>query len=258
MKASARLIKAFIALVVSCVLCIAVCLAWFAQNEKVDANGMQTMVFDGDMGEFKVKAYHLSKVTETNNTHFTVHSQYEEGSEVIMPTYGKLDDPNIPYTTAVLLEVKFIGNANGETKNYTIRADCNEKYGFAGQTAVNDTFDCFLSDAIEIFKTVTVVKDGENVVGGTADISGAGEKFTYETTETVNNEQKTVTKKRNMTLVEDFSGSQTFYFIINYSEENITKLYQLAADNGGGVFSAINFNFGSNVEKDIVFYIQGS
>lgn len=252
MKTSARLIKAFIALVVSCVLCIAVCLAWFAQNEKVDANGMQSMVFDGDIQDFTVTAYRLVKVNENDNTNFKVHSKYDEGSAVEMPAYGKLDDPSIPYTTAVLLEVTF----NGNDKNYTIRADCNTKYGFFGP-AVADTFNCYLSDAVEIFKTVTVAKDGENVVCGTATVSGAGEKFTYEETETVNGETKTVTKKQNMTLVENYSGSSgAFYYIINYSEENITKLYQLAADNGGGISSAINFNFGSNGEKDIVFYIQ--
>lgn len=249
MKASARLIKAFIALIVSGILCISVCLAWFAQNEKIDANGMQSEIHDGNITEFRISAYYLVK-DEDDASLFTIGQKFASNSAIKMPEYGGLDGTK---TTAILLEFSYAC----KEKTFTIKADCNEKYGFDGQTPVNDTFECFLSDAVEIFKTVTVTKSGGAVVGGTATVGAAGETFTYEENETVDGETVKVIKKQSLVLADDIaSGEGAFYCIIDYSEDNITELYALAADNGGGISSAINFIFGTQSEKDIVFYMQ--
>lgn len=243
MKATKRLVRALLALIASIVLCIGVCLAWFASNSDVDANGLNSGVHSSDITKFEVNAYKLTASSE-NSGIFTVGERYSKSSAIEMPTYGSgLGGERI--TTAVLLEISYTCS----TKTFRIQADCNKMYGFEGQTPVDDTFVCYLSDAVEIFKTVAVTKNGGEVTGGMAEITGNGETFTR----VVNGK----IEKQSLLIANNIvSGDGAFYCIIDYSEENITNLYQLAADNGGGISSKINFSFGTSDERDIVFYME--
>lgn len=243
MKATKRLIKALIALIASVVLCIGVCLAWFATNDNVGADDMQSAVHGENITKFEVNAYKLT-ATADNAGNFTIGEIYDKSSAIVMPTYGDTLDGERT-TTAVLLEISYECNE----KTFRIQANCNQKYGFDMDKSTPDTFVCYLSDAVEIFKSVDVTKSGGKVVGGTAEITGEGETFTLEVDGEI--------RKRNLSIADNItSGNGAFYCIIDYSEENIQELYSLAADNGGGISSAINFSFGTSDVRDIVFYME--
>lgn len=250
MKATKRLVKAVAALVASVILCIGVCLAWFAVNDNVDANGLNSSVAGENITKFNVSAYSLSE----NGDGYTIGEKVQGNGSVVMEAYGsELDGTR--KTTALLLEISY----DCKDKTFRIQAECNKKYGFEGQTPNDDdTFVCYLSDAVEIFKNVTVTKNGENIVGGTVSKGGAGETFTEEKTTTdENGAEETLIIKNGLLIADGITkGSGAKYCIIDYSEYNIMRLYALAADSGGGISSTINFSFGTQDEKDIVFYME--
>lgn len=256
MKASARLIKAFIALVVSCVLCIAVCLAWFAQNEKVDANGMQTEVRDNNIHNFTVTAYDL-EANDSGGYNITgEHAKTNNGVE--MTAYGNDLNTGLRNQTALLLEFSY----NCSDKTFRVQAECNKNFSFAeAVTPTGDTFKSYLSDAVELFvhDGITVTKTGDGkVIGGTVTVNSKSLMFIEENdvTDADGNVNTEITKHDVLIADKIAAGTGTVYCIIDYSEVNIERLYSKAADNGGTISSKINFSFVTAGERDIVFYME--
>lgn len=250
-KVTKRLIGAIGALIVSVVLCIGVCLAWFASNDDVNGNGLSSSVHDEDISEFVVSAYSLTKNADGT---YAIGAK-SSGSLVEMAAYGG-GLIGSETTTALLLHITYV--TKNPNKTFRVQANCNKEYSLTPKEDENDTFQCYLSDAVEIFKDVTVTKSGTEVAGGTLEINAAGEKFAKE--ETVNGEK--VTNKYDIPIAEDLksdSGSGEVFCVIDYSEDNITALYAIAAENGGGISSQIKFSFGAtDGATDIVFFIEES
>ncbi len=242
MKATKRLFKAIIALVASLVLCIGVCLAWFASNGDVDANGLNESIRSINITKFEIEAYELTFVdTKTvggkSVTTYTVGDSAGTTGGVTMAEYGGLG------TTALLLKFTY-SFEDTLNKNYSIYADCQKT---RGEIVISDKTDatggmlleCALSSVVSFYDI------GEVTVGTTV-------------TQTDEKEEKEVpdTDGNLITLsggISDETLSGTFYCIIDYVEDKIYSQYYEALNIEGTTFSTP-----MDFVKDIEFYMGES
>lgn len=243
MKATKRLVKALMALVASIILCIGVCLAWFATNGKVEANDMNSNIKSTNIIQFDIEAYELTdKKTHTSDgnsvTTFIVGNK-KDGASIVMAEYGGLVNASV---TALLLKFtyKFDDNLN---KNYAVYADCESTRGAITSTgtgadlvlkcalsSVIDFYDVSATGEIEVGTTVTQLtgKQGEN----------AGESGTL------------IALKDGIT---DSVKSGSFYCIIDYTENKIfAQYYKALSIEGTSLSTPMDFL------PDIEFYIGES
>ena len=121
MKISKRLIKAIIALVASVALCVGICFAWYARNEKLKADGVTSSIKSINIKSFTVTAITLKdkttqRVDGKDVTTYSVGTVVSDTSALMAP-YGNLDGDE----TALLLEFKYTFN-EVLGKNYGIFA----------------------------------------------------------------------------------------------------------------------------------------
>lgn len=237
MKASKRLITAIIALVVSVILCVGVCFAWFLQNSKVDANGIDPGIRSTNITAFSVTAISLSgKTTSTQNgqsvTTYTVGSAVSNKSALMAP-YGNMDNEE----TALLLEFKFTFAAN-LGKNYGIFAHLQRRIGESKVQVIPDTesldydFKCDLSSATGFY--------GAEVSGTTVTLGAK-----------INGVNANLVSLNGGAATDGIVKSElTFCCIIDYEETAIDLLYRTAGDMGGEIWSQMRF------DNDIDFYME--
>ena len=232
MKVSARLIKAIIALAVSVVLSIGVCLAWFVTNGNVDADGLDSFIKSTNISDFKITAYYLTNPVEADGVvSYTVGDESEDHE---MLAYGNIDDS----ATALLLkfECTFIDVMG---KNYDISASFTKKIKDEVEANTGEyDLKCNLSEVLDFFKVVGItgtVAEGDTVTLGD---------------ELAPNEDKTEI---------DLNGSEatdnplkyTFYCIIDYNEEDIQAKYFYALNNVEGCSLSSKMRF----ENNMSFYV---
>lgn len=235
MKATKRLVKALIALVASVILCIGACLAWFATNNDVNANGLQSQINDINIKSFTVTAYSLKgkKVTSGVTTYAVGSEVTPNNGGINMEAYGNLWGKE----TALLLEFKYEFNEN-LGKNYAIYAELEKTIGeVIKNTATGTEYDflCDLSLATGFY--------GATVAGVTADsvVTRNGE-LTAE-----DEDEKQINLNGGAAA---YGDGLVFYCIIDYDARNMESLYLEICEMGGSIFSKMLF------EDDISFYMQ--
>ncbi|MGN1373158.1 MAG: InlB B-repeat-containing protein [Candidatus Coproplasma sp.] len=267
-RASKKLINAIIALVVSVILCIGVCLAWFSMNSDVSGNGLQTQVKSGDIVDFKVTAYYLDYDTNAysvakgnftlNGTTITV----DYNDDKIINTLssesdGTKKDVMRPYsvsggyTTAVLFKIDY-EIVDGSTKKFRIFAECDKDSRLkVTDEDKDDNFISYLSNTVTfISATQSATASGTSTFAEGTDTTP---DYTYTYTE---NADATAfvggvglrEKDFNIGLKEgiedtdktdgtNFSGTE--YFIMDYEKERFTYISSLLLESGGGLNSGL-------------------
>lgn len=241
LKATKNLIRAVIALVASLVLCIGVCLAWYAQNGKVWGDGLNSNIKSTNITQFDVEAYTLSdKVTQTVDgtsvTTFTVVDKIEGDNPVKqMTAYGGMVDVKV---TALLLKFTFTFD-DTLNKNYAIYANCTDTR--SPITGDGTLLECALSSVISFYGMNSGETEESTTVTQKAEIKG---------------EAVPDTNRSLITLKDGISDSQksgTFYCIVDYVEDKIFTQYYKALTINGTTFST-PMDFSSDIE----FYIGES
>lgn len=234
MKASARLVKALIALVVSVVLCIGVCLAWFSSNGKTDADGMGSHIKSTNIKTFSVKAFSLTDRKESGGVVTYTVGDERKGNSVIMEEYGNIQGNE----TAILL--RFYCAFIEETgKHYDIAAEFAQevKAPVAEDTEGDCDLMCNLSEVLDFFGAVIggTVKKGDKVVQGSS-LKPAEDGG-----------------KVNLNGGEAYDGdlTYTFYCIIDYSDSAIEEKYLYALNNIEGC----SLNSQMRFVKNMSFYV---
>lgn len=241
MKATKRLFKAIAALVASLILCIGVCLAWFAVNRKVEANDSNSRIGDINIKDFEVKAYRLTFTGNTNGLpNYTVGDEALSES-VKMHDYGGLVNDD---TTALLLEFSYTFYED-LGKTYAIFADCDSTRGeITGGTVDGEMrLNCALSSVIsfyDIYGTQTGAKPA------------AVRQSTAKSAEAVEDTDGSVVTILDGITDTGADGTETlkFYCIIDYVENRIYAQYYRALTIPGTTFSTP-----MDFENDIYFYI---
>ncbi|MCM1545890.1 MAG: hypothetical protein NC033_02530 [Clostridiales bacterium] len=240
MKASARLIKALLALAGSVVLSIGVCLAWFATNGEVDANDLNSMIKSTNISEFNITAYNLTDKTSGANGAVSyklgsVRGESAKGDAIELPVYGGLGVD----VTAILLrfDCKFI---EPEGNNYDVAAAFSEKVGDEVEKYGTDGIDliCELSDVLDFYVTDATT---ETTVGNSVAL---GEKISHskEDTELILN---------GGAASDTESITYSFFVIIDYNEQSIEEKYAFALNNVEGCTLNSQMKFASNMS----FYV---
>lgn len=227
LKASKRLIQAIVALIVSLVLCIGVCFAWFALNGKVDATGLNNAVRGINIKTLEVKVYRLD-ATDNENV-YTKGDLIKSGK---MDNYGGI----ISSPTVVLLEITYEFEQS-LAKTYDIRALCSDAERKVEKEKNADSFNCNLSDAITFYSAV----------------AGTGNSFTLAKSDSFyNGNVKSLDLKLTSVncAASEANKPYTFYCAVDYVDTYITQLYALALENQGTLNSKMTFG------ADIVFYMS--
>ncbi|MGN1060785.1 MAG: InlB B-repeat-containing protein [Candidatus Coproplasma sp.] len=258
-KASKRLISAIIALVASVLLCIGVCLAWFAVNNQVEGNGLQSQLRGEDIISFDVTAYFLDFDSEAQ-TYSIVNGNRDDildssGDKITVDFNGdgiinKQDEDKDAmrpftlvgaYTTAVLFKMDYV--LKGDTQKYfRLFAECPENTRIK---VVNESsaFKSNLSNSIEFYKA--------DVNGSDADIKNntfqkaSMEEFAF--TNSVHEQVFHVDLYDGINAsncgeksAEDDNFHCTKYVIMDYDRERFTYLSSLMLENGGGLNSVLS------------------
>ncbi len=243
MKVTKRLIKAVCALVASVVLCIGVCLAWFASNGEVGANGLDESIKSINITKFEIEAYKLTDMkTQTVDgesvTTFKV-GDAVNGDDVKMAEYGGLYSS----TTALLLKFTYSFEETLD-KNYAIYANCKNT---RGEVIDGGKVDGVLHVKCALSSVVSFYDIGEGESSESVTVTQKGEKAS---------EEVPATKGNIITLsggISDDELSGTFYCIIDYVEDKIyTQYYQALSIEGTTFSTPMDF------VKDIEFYMGES
>ncbi|MGN0808035.1 MAG: beta strand repeat-containing protein [Candidatus Coproplasma sp.] len=281
-RASKRLIMSIIALVASVILCIGVCLAWFAMNNEVSGNGMQTQVKSGDIVDFNVTAYYLNYETNAysvTNGNFELNGipvTVDYNNDKIINTLsteseGTKKDVMRPYsvsggyTTAVLFKVEY-EIVDGSSKKFRIFAECDEDSRLkVTDEDEDDNFTSYLSN------TVTFVSAAQSETASGTSTFAAGSDTTPNYTYTagadvtafvggVSLREKTFhiglkegLEDTNKTDGENYSGTE--YFIMDYEKERFTYISSLLLESGGGLNSGLTLT--GDITLGIEEYIDG-
>ncbi len=266
-KASKRLMSAIIALVVSIILCVGVCLAWFAVNNQVDGNGMNSQFRGDDLISFTVTPYYLDKPNK-EATDYNIASNGNIGVIVDNDNNGVIDDGDAMrpfslgelYTTAVLLKFDYVID-EASTKTFRIFAECPcplpetipetkaPQDAITRLAVVNDGADAFksnLSNAATFAKaTATVDADGKPTV--CSEEKGSDGKAIY--TPFVNNGHEKSFKlpfydgiDRTKLTANQTTGNLegTSYVIMDYDSDRFAYLSALMLESGGSLSSKLN------------------
>ena len=287
-RASKRLIHAIIALVASVILCIGACLAWFAMNNEVSGNGLQTQVKSGDIVDFKVTAYYLDYssgnknysvvagdselIKDANGTQLTID---HNGDKIInsLTSEGVTGDMDVmrpysvngAYTTAVLFKVEY-EIVDGSSKNFRIFAECDEDSRLkVEETVVENKFTSYLSN------TVTFVSATQSATPSGNSTFAAGDDTTPNYTYTAGADAQAFVggvglreKSFNINLSDGITTASlgeekknsngnyenTEYFIMDYEKERFAIISSLLLESGGDLRSTLTLN------GDITFGIE--
>ena len=234
MKASARLLKSLIALIVSVVLCIGVCLAWFASVKEVDADGLNSFIRSTNIKNFTVTAYSLTDKKTTGGVVSYKVGDALDGKTVKMEEYGNLYGNE----TAVLLkfECTFIETAG---KNYDVAAAFAQNV--EDPVVKDETGDCDLmcnlSEVLDFFGTdiTDTVAKGDTVTRGSE----------------LSPEEDGSEVNLNGGAASDGDLTYTFYCIIDYSDTRIQAKYMYALNNIEGC----SLNSQMRFEDNMSFYV---
>lgn len=238
LKASKRLVTAIIGFVLSLVLCIGVCLAWFAINGEVDANGLNSGMRGINITQFSVTAYTLKdRKTANGVTTFTLGEEATVVDDAVkMENYGNL----FGRETALLLEFSYdFDKALGS--NYGIFAEftktIEDENGVVENPESNGNFLSDLSAATAFYGASLAAGTG----GATVVTQSAG--LTADESERVN--------LNNSAATDEHAGTvEKFYCIIDYDQQKISDLYLRVTFLGGSIWSQIEFNY------NMLFYIK--
>ena len=244
MKATKRLLKAVALLAASVILCIGVCLAWFAVNGKVDATDAETHINDMNIKDFEVKAYRLTLDGYTDDAPTYTVGKEAFSESVKMTDYGGLIANT---STALLLEFSYTFYDDlGRT--YAIYAGCNDT---RGQITEGDTVEgvmhlsCALSSVIDFYD----IKGSQ---------TGAKPSTVTQNTEAKAGRDVPNTDGSIITILDGISDSGAdgrttvkFYCIIDYVENKIYSQYYKALTIEGTTFSTP-----MDFANDIYFYIE--
>ena len=291
-KASKRLINAIIALVASVILCIGVCLAWFAMNDEVTGEGMQTQIKSGDIVSFNVTAYYLD-YSSSNNNYKVVAGDSElikdangtkltidhNGDKIINSltstgTTGDMDvmrpySVNGGYTTAVLFKVEY-EIVDGSSKKFRIFAECDEDSRLKVTEVSKDKFKSYLSN------TVTFVSATQSATANGSSTFAEGDDTTPNYTYTAGETNTAFVggvglreKSFNINLSDGITTASlgeekknsngnyenTEYFIMDYEKERFTYISSLLLESGGGLNSSLTLT--GDVVLGIEEYTEG-
>lgn len=250
MKVTKRLIKAICALVASVVLCVGVCLAWFANNDDVEASGLNNGIRSINITKFEVEAFNLTD-RQTQTIEGQSVTSYKVGAtagnnKVEMAEYGGLVGNS---TTALLLKFTY-SFENTLDKNYAIYADCKNARGAIGHNMDENgevigggilRLNCALSSVVGFYGI------GETSVSASSTVTQKAEMEEEEVSGTFGN---LITLKD---AISDSVKSGVFYCIIDYVENKIYTQYYKALTIEGTTFSTP-----MDFIEDIEFYIQES
>lgn len=265
-KASKRLIHAIIALVASVILCIGACLAWFAMNNEVSGNGLQTQVKSGDIVSFEVTAYYLDYnsvnenysvvvgnselIKDANGTPLAIDHNGDmiinssDSSKDVMRPYSLMGE----YTTAVLFKVEY-EIEDGSSKKFRIFAECDEDSLLNVERDGETTnFTSGLSNTITFVSATKSTKPSGNSTFAAGDDTP---NYTY--TQTVNANPTAFVggvglreKSFHLNLKGGIADTEaegnykgTDYFIMDYEKERFAYISSLLLKNGGGLNSSL-------------------
>lgn len=265
-KASKRLVISVIALVVSVLLCIGVCLAWFAMNNDVNGNGLQTQIRGDDIVSLQVTAYYLNTSSADTASSADTYvkaangNKDKDGNDIFDGTTainvdvnddGVIDngDKMRPfaygnsYSTAVLFEIDYELLSDSK-KTFRIFAECPSDTADTRLTVKedeedekDDNFTSNLSNAVK-FNEVTTDST-------TYSTDGTSSAF-------INSEHEKSFKLdfyKGITVGED-GAKGTKYLIMDYDSEKFSYLSSLVLENGG------NLNSGLELTGDITIGIE--
>lgn len=257
-KASKRLIWSIIALVASVVLCIGVCLAWFAANREVYGEGLHTNLHSKDIIDFKVTAYYLNEgKDEANAGTFTKgDGNLDPDKKVIdkngdgeINTTGEKDvmrpfSLDNAYTTAVLYKIDYVlaGDVNSD-KTFRIFAECPDTSRIKVETSDRVSFNSSLSNAVKFFNATANGSDPDTAVyTPTVNTEDAFTNLDHEKKFRVNfyNGIQGKENSDDCTINADGNWAGTKYVIMDYGSDRFAHLASLMLENGGSLNSKLN------------------
>ncbi|MGN0806266.1 MAG: InlB B-repeat-containing protein, partial [Candidatus Coproplasma sp.] len=260
-RASKRLISAIIALVASVLLCIGVCLAWFAVNDNVSGNGLQTQVKGGDIVSFNVTAYYLDFKGD-DKTNFI---KAETGNKTINGTLEEFDknsngvfdisaggndemrsyDPSKSYASAVLFEVSYEIKADSE-KTFRIYASCSdttEHFTVKNEFTVikdsdpnNDIYYSSVSNSVFLSEAISEI--GVYSYNSLVNKTFINGDYTKEFTKYL---RTGITKE---------NAKCTLYYIMDYDEALFNTLTNKMLNSGGTLISTLS------LDGDVIFGME--
>lgn len=253
-KTKFPIIRAVTALCVSVVvfaLVCASCFAWFAQNQKVDSNGINCLIEGPDITDMTVNAYKLKNKTQSTTT-----VTYEIDTPISKLSNMNEYDMLTTEVSAVLIEINYSIKQSTSTqyKTFTLSVTCENELNYVLTTddlilSDEEEYICNLSYAVG-FKLVNVDMS-DNSVTTTVDYDSSA---TFSTLD--NSTNKFIVKNTSLTIDDGIKNSSTqtsgtVYILMDYSELNINNLYALLLEKGN---AALQTRFVFN--DDIKFKLQ--
>ena len=252
MKITKRLIASIIMLALSVAFCVWAVFAWFSQNSRVDATGMQVSV-QGNELYMTVYVYRLGYFTQNN---VTVDSKYVQVSEepiaVIsnkdgismvsgeMPSYLGQGSMNC---SAVLVQIEVEATQNYSGGDVPVAITFGNNFSVKPEYDTNNNiigFNSNLSDVISVYPSSQETE-------GVYVISGNQLSFT--------SVENSSTSKTNIVLqdIAVAAGAKAQnYYIMDYSDSLMTYIYGLTSGFGGVVSAEITF------DNDLIFVLNDS
>lgn len=253
-KASKRLISAILALIASVLLCIGVCLAWFAVNNDVRGDGLQTQINSNEVVGFSVTAYFLD-YSSLNKTYSIVNGNkdiikdangnkitVDYNEDTIINSDGNNKDVMRPfslsgeYTTAVLFKIDYEILGSSEN-NFRIFAQCPDTSRIK-VTPVDGSPNNFTSSLSNTVKFVQAQKSGDDygaLTGKQTFVNELYEKsFHISLCDGINANSLGDGKKNGSGNYAD-----TKYVIMDYERDRFTYISSLLLESGGGLNSGL-------------------
>lgn len=243
-KASKKLITSLISFALSLVLCVGVCLAWFAVNNKVGSDGSKLGVRNSDIVRFEVTVHYLNGVTggyrQASNGNVTgtgtvdINGDGDLVSEDRMRPYGGLGNT---FATAVLFEIDY--EIVQSSKNYRIYASCPAESGLTVEPLDDEktNFESALSNTVG-FYGVKVSGEGGNAVFSKS--SNKADTFI----DNDNGKQNIIMLKEKIvpSTVDEETGNYVgkTYVIMDYMPESFIYLSSLMIGAGGSLQSKLS------------------
>lgn len=269
-RASKRLINAIIALVVSVIFCIGVCLAWFAVNDNVSGNGLQTQVKGADIVSFNVKAYYLDfngddkttfKLTGTNGGlggNVTINGTLKDFDK---NSNGEFDtssdgndemrsfDPSQNYASAVLFVVSYEIKADSE-KNFRIYATYPDT---TEHLTANNVFTVVKDSDPENDVYYSSVSNSVFLSEATSEATSEGVVYSYNSSNNktfVNGDYTKNYPQYLKTGITKEKATDTLYYIMDYDEALFNSLTNLMLTSGGTLSSTLT------LDGDVIFGME--
>ncbi|MGN0824214.1 MAG: Ig-like domain-containing protein [Candidatus Coproplasma sp.] len=250
-KASKRLISAIIALIASVLLCIGVCLAWFAVNNDVRGDGLQTQIKSNEVVGFSVTAYFLD-YSESAKTYSIVNGNkdiikdasgnvitVDYNGDTIINSDGSNKDVMRPfslsgeYTTAVLFKIDYEILGSSEN-NFRIFAQCPDTSRITvEEVGDTDNFTSNLSNTVKFVQAQASDDAYGALTGKQTFVNELYEKsFHISLFDGINKDS--LGSKNGSGNYED-----TKYVIMDYDKDRFTYISSLLLESGGGLNSGL-------------------